>query len=259
MRLTHYHIKAGFTLVAAVIADFHSSYRGGMKEYEKKALRLIERANPDIILSPGDVFNHADNRSVKDTNNISGLRLLLECAKTAPVYLSVGNHEHGISAENREILDKGNVTVLDNEWIRYRSIVIGGFSSGFLYDKPYYKGKQPVPDLSVLSGFSAEEGYKILLCHHPEYWKKYVAGHGVDLTISGHAHGGQWGFFGGYGVYAPGQGLFPKYVRGIHQRSHNGMSETLVVSRGMTNTAPVPRFFNPCEIVVLHFEKDGEM
>jgi len=259
MRLTHYHITAGFELTAAVIADFHSSYRGGVKEYEKKALRLIEKANPDIILSPGDVFNHTDHSSVRETYNSSGLRLLLECAETASVFQSVGNHEHGISAENREILTEGNVTVLDNTWTRYGGAVIGGFSSGYLYGKADYKGKQPVPDTSMLSGFSAEEGYRILLCHHPEYWKKYIAGHGVDLTISGHAHGGQWGFFGGYGVYAPGQGLFPKYVRGIHHCCHDGMNETLVVSRGMTNTVPVPRFFNPCEIVVIHFEKDGEM
>ena len=258
MRITHYHIKAGFERTAAVIADFHSSPRRSKKEYDKKALQLIGGIKPDIILSPGDIFNHTDNTPVDSEENTGGMRLLLESAKIAPLYLSVGNHEHGISEQNREILEKGGVNVLDNTWIRLKDAVIGGFSSGYLYDREYYEGIQPVPDTSMLSGFSAEKGYKILLCHHPEYWKKYISGRGIDLTISGHAHGGQWGFFGGYGIYAPGQGLFPKYVRGLHHSCHDGVNETLAVSRGMTNTVWIPRFFNPCEIAVLHFCKDTD-
>ena len=65
----------------------------------------------------------------------------------------------------------------------------------------------------------------------------------IDLVVSGHAHGGQWRFFG-HGVFAPGQGILPKYTKGFY----NG---NLLVSAGMTNTAPVPRLFNPTEIVIL--------
>ena len=65
--------------------------------------------------------------------------------------------------------------------------------------------------------------------------------------MAGHAHGGQWRFFG-RGIYAPGQGLFPKYTSGLYREG----GEILAVSRGMTNSVRwIPRFFDPCEILVL--------
>ena len=68
----------------------------------------------------------------------------------------------------------------------------------------------------------------------------------IDLVVSGHAHGGQWRFFG-RGVFAPGQGLFPKYTAGVHD-------DRLVISRGLKKTVMPPRIFNPLEIVVIDIE-----
>ena len=66
----------------------------------------------------------------------------------------------------------------------------------------------------------------------------------VDLIISGHAHGGQWRVFG-RGIFAPGQGLFPKYTSGLHEGR-------LIISRGTSNTGGViPRIGNPCEVVCI--------
>ena len=64
-----------------------------------------------------------------------------------------------------------------------------------------------------------------------------------SLVLSGHAHGGQVRLFG-RGLYAPGQGLLPRYTEGVHFRR-------LAVSRGLSNTQLVPRLFNPPEIVYL--------
>ena len=110
------------------------------------------------------------------------------------------------------------------------------------------------PDLVPLYKLSDEmeklPGFRILLSHHPEYHPRYLADRQIHLTVSGHAHGGQWRI-GSRGVYAPGQGLFPKYVGGLYPIG-NG---TLCVSRGMRNTVRIPRFFNPCEIVILDLIK----
>jgi predicted MPP superfamily phosphohydrolase len=63
--------------------------------------------------------------------------------------------------------------------------------------------------------------------------------------LSGHAHGGQWRIFG-RGVFAPHQGLFPKYTSGLHD-------EKLLISRGASNNVPlIPRFFNPREVLDIH-------
>lgn len=61
--------------------------------------------------------------------------------------------------------------------------------------------------------------------------------------LSGHAHGGQIRILG-RGVFSPGQGLFPKYTKGIYEGR-------LVVSAGCSNTASIPRWGNPCEVVAI--------
>ena len=93
-----------------------------------------------------------------------------------------------------------------------------------------------------LDDFEKEEGYKILLSHHPEYYKKYLKKRNIDLIVSGHAHGGQWRFFG-RGVFAPGQGIFPKYTYGVHDGR-------FVISTGLERGG-LPRFFNPIEVVFI--------
>ena len=146
-------------------------------------------------------------------------------------------------------------------------LVIGGLTSAMMTDCRNYRRRfgadAPYPhetrhtdrvflrtEADWLDDFTAQEGYKILLSHHPEYWclrEPMLRKRKIDLVLSGHAHGGQIRLFG-QGLYSPGQGLFPKYAGGIYRGPHGCM----VVSRGTTNTAPfVPRLFNPPEVVVI--------
>ena len=90
--------------------------------------------------------------------------------------------------------------------------------------------------------------YTILLSHRPEksaLYRKYPC----DLVLSGHAHGGQWIIPGLInGVYAPGQGLFPKYAGG----RYDFKGQTQIVSRGLAYHVRVPRIGNPVEIGVIN-------
>ncbi len=69
------------------------------------------------------------------------------------------------------------------------------------------------------------------------------------MVLSGHAHGGQWRIpFLLNGLYAPNQGLFPKYAGGRYDYE-NG---TLIVSRGLAReSTPMPRIFNRPELVIV--------
>ena len=152
---------------------------------------------------------------------------------------SVGNHERKYKFRDAfmQKVRESRVTLLDNESTAFHGICIGGLSSV----------RGGVPDKAFLERFEKEEGYRLLMCHHPEMYRDYVSGRDIDLTLCGHAHGGQIQI-AGHGLYAPGQGVFPKLTHGLYD---NGK---MLLSRGMTNGAKprIPRIGNPCELIILN-------
>jgi predicted MPP superfamily phosphohydrolase len=97
-------------------------------------------------------------------------------------------------------------------------------------------------------------GYKILIAHRPENIDKYRR-YSFDLVVSGHAHGGQWRIprLLPNGLYAPNQGLFPRYTGGLYTFPRAGGGDLiLVVSRGLSVRRPFfPRIYNRPELSVI--------
>ncbi len=94
-----------------------------------------------------------------------------------------------------------------------------------------------------------KDSYNILLAHRPELIEEYVQ-YDFDLILSGHAHGGQWRLPHLLnGVFAPNQGVFPKYAGGYYSVNN----KDFIVSRGLAreSTPFVPRFYNRPEFVVI--------
>jgi predicted MPP superfamily phosphohydrolase len=253
MRNTRYKLTSPHpvSFKACVVADLHDRPYG-------EILPVLKAEKPDLILIPGDLTETL--REGRETAEREGLRLLCECAAIAPTFYTFGNHEIGGCHGNirrakkadepltftltpawREVIQSTGATFLYEEHTVWNGLVIGALGSGLL--NPGW-----IPDLSMLEGFIAADGYKLLMSHHPEYFDRYLRPLDIDLTVSGHAHGGQWRVFG-RGVYAPDQGLFPKYTSGLHEGR-------LIISRGVANTVPfAPRFFNPCEVVTVEVNR----
>ncbi len=248
MRIKNYSIKTDRlqrSLRIALVADLHS--RDPMQVIE-----ALGKIRPDIICIAGDLTEALDG--TMDQKNIFGYAALRALPKIAPTFYAPGNHEVGashrhlrkyppspdkerITPENLARIEKSGACFLDNTHTSWLGIAIGGLGTGL----PNPDGK---PDLDALDDFFSADAYKILLCHHPEYYAKYLRDKDVDLVLAGHAHGGQWRLFG-RGVYAPDQGFFPKYTSGVHE-------DRLVISRGTSNTAcPIPRLFNRREVVCI--------
>lgn len=261
--LTEYQLNAPLPqpVTLALVTDLH--------EHDPSwVLSLLKQAHPDLILAGGDTFERhesgADPRSHKDYGMLSRMahgvllwlddllgrplaakrgepanayRFIRDAARIAPVLLSLGNHEWYLEEQDRDLLVETGTTLLDNQdstiSVKGNTLRIGGLSSG--------------ADLEWLERFSQKDGYKLLLCHHPEYFERYVRDTNIDLVLSGHAHGGQIRIFD-RGIFSPGQGILPKYTHGVY-------GGRLVVSAGCANTASIPRWGNPCEVVVLHLEK----
>jgi predicted MPP superfamily phosphohydrolase len=87
---------------------------------------------------------------------------------------------------------------------------------------------------------------RILISHRPELAGVYRK-NGVDLALSGHAHGGQWRVPALGGLYAPNQGVLPKLTSGITEFGDT----SVVVSRGLGNSAFPIRIANRPEVVVV--------
>ena len=213
----------------AVAPDLHSAPYGDVLEHFRTC---------DAVLIPGDLVD----RHRRDNSN--ALRFLREVPEITPVFYSPGNHEvkYKKAEEYLRRVRESKVTYLQDESVQFRGIRIGGLSS---------RRKGP-PDLGFLDRFSREDGFRLLLCHHPEVYMEYVRGRDIDFSLCGHAHGGQIQLFG-RGIYAPGQGLFPKLTNGLYDEGR------MLLSRGMTNGAKprVPRINNPCELIILELEPEG--
>lgn len=239
MKITDYTVRAplsrSFTI--ALLSDLHTDVPEGL-------LQTIKERSPDFIAIAGDLVDYTtrdlEHKLISPTG-FEEIRIFLEAlVRIAPVFYASGNHDILRPREIGKILETGTV-FLDNKAITHGEFVIGGLSSGYGKSVQSRWKKTPAPDVGFAERFSQLKGYKILLSHHPEYYPRYLKPLSIDLILSGHAHGGQWRFFG-RGVFAPGQGLFPKYTAGVHDNR-------LIISRGLGNHTFIPRLFNPCEIV----------
>lgn len=228
------HTRVSKPLKIAICSDLHdNSYA--------QALALLTENKPDLIAIPGDIG--------EDPNDLNGrgVAFMRACVPIAPTVYSLGNHDKYFNshAAMTDRIRESGVILLDDEDVFMHDIWVGGLTSGFRdHKREGYFSAAPTPNLRWLDEvFCKREGFKLLLSHHPEYYPAYLRQRDIQLTLSGHAHGGQWQFFG-RGVLAPGQGLFAKYTYGIHE-------ERLVISRGMGDHTWIPRLFNPREIVML--------
>ena len=248
MRITRYHFDLNYKI--AILSDVHN------KAFD---LTVLENEKVDLILIPGDICSEhlsekaweeadTDKRSLIWKSPDIALNLFYELPNIAPTFYSIGNHESRWNKIDKQIVRESGTILLDNEYCRFNDVLIGGISSipkeSKLESEYIFNNESNIKKENLIGQMKKEEGKKILLLHEPQLYDKYgLQDQPIDLVVSGHAHGGQWRLFG-HGVFAPGQGILPKYTKGFY----NG---NLLVSAGMTNTAPVPRLFNPTEIVIV--------
>ena len=235
MIVTHYTLAMqGLrrALRVAVVADLHDSA-------PEELHTQLAIAQPQLVLLPGDYLDgpgHTEN----------GLGFLRVCAARYPTLCSLGNHEvkAGIPDLEAAIAQTGAELLADRCVFR-QGIWIGGLSTGWALDQQQsHRRPTPPPNREFIRHFAALDGPRLLLCHHPEYYRPYLAETSIPLVVSGHAHGGQWQLLG-RGIYAPGQGLLPAYTAGLYDGR-------LLVSRGLCATRRwIPRIGNPRELVIL--------
>lgn len=239
---------SGFRIVQ--ISDLHNAEFG---EDNAKLLQLISECSPDIIVITGDFVDasHTDFDVV--------VHCAQKAAAIASVYYVTGNHEAYISQYDtlKERLEAVGVIVLEDEGVLLEregeQLSLLGLSDPNFSASSDLFGEALTKTAAKIKGMQIQEAYTVLLSHRPELFETYVSC-GVDLDLSGHAHGGQFRLPFVGGLIAPNQGFFPKYDAGLYQEGNTNM----VVSRGIGNSIIPIRFHNRPELVLIILEADKQ-
>jgi len=234
------------SIIIALISDLHSTIYG---KDQSVLIEKVKDIKPDLIMLTGDIFD--------DVVPMTGTKLFLSgISGIAPVFYVTGNHEYmsrNIGKIREELISHGVIILSDTYTIieiKNTEIIIAGIEDPYKkkYEAPNYNQNESIE--KAFRELDEIKVYKILIAHRPErieVYKKYS----FDLVLSGHAHGGQVIIPNIInGLFAPNQGLFPKYAGGVY--THGKL--THIVSRGLSVNPWLPRIFNPPELVIVIIE-----
>ncbi len=225
----------------ALVSDFH----GGSDMWSGKSLaKVVLKEKVDLVCVTGDHFD-------PDQYGVESFGFLEEIAKHHPVYFVTGNNEEKLPVKNvLNIIRRYGVHVLNNEMQR---VPVRGAMVDILGLRDYaaFAGKEEWRWEIQQSLKKVEDNghYHIVLCHRPEMVDLFreLKAH---VVLSGHAHGGQWCVGKRQGIFAPGQGFFPKYTKGIYQIGKKEKMH-LIVSTGFSVETWIPRIRNKPELVII--------
>ena len=182
------------------ISDIHSGSFVSTAHLEE-AVKIIEREKPDLIFFTGDLVN--DRASETDQY----IEVLSKIKAPLGVYSTLGNHDYGdyvtwpsaeAKIENLNRLKDVHAQVgwklLMNEHIPIKKddeeiVIIGIENWGGNFHFPKYG------DLKTAHSGTEKYPVKLLLSHDPSHWDIQVKEDfkDIDITFSGHTHGGQFG------------------------------------------------------------------
>lgn len=227
----------GFRIVQ--ISDIHAGSFPDHRPFQE-VRRIIGSERPDAIVITGDFVNQKPREMQLIASELERLR--------APygVMASLGNHDHYNTLEEHRQLVGGirqmGVDLLINQHRRIgvdgASLVIAGTdNTGF---------RQTYARLDdALDGVDAHEPV-ILLAHDPTFWDREIVEKApVDVMLSGHTHGGQFGVQVLGFEWSPAQHIYRQwaghYTKGRQQ---------LYVNRGIGTVGPPLRIGIAPEVTV---------
>ena len=181
------------------ISDLHLGGFMNSKKLLNKVIIETTEINPDIVLFTGDLVNNFSNELDgwnEDFQKITQNRLS---------FAILGNHDYGNytnwKSESDKIENFNQIVsshkdfgfkLLNNQQTQLKS----GTDSIYIMGVENW-GHPPFPKYANLEKAMEgvpEHAFKILMTHDPVHWDQVIKHRGdVQLTLSGHTHGMQWG------------------------------------------------------------------
>ena len=228
------------------IVQFSDIHLGSMRsELLERAVEQMNRLRPDMIVFTGDIQNMRPDELTRHTSTLRRLHAQYG------VYSVLGNHDYSEYVpklpmqqrrHNEQLTREFHANVgwqllLNDHRIIRRgndSIVIAGEENDGL---PPFPSKADLK--RTLRGVNARS-FVVMLQHDPSAWRRSILpGSNVQLTLSGHTHGGQMSLFG----LRP-TNLTGREDDGLYQQS----GRALFVSTGLGGFVPF-RFHMDPEVV----------
>ena len=232
-------------LKIAQLSDVHLGRFFSVKQLQDVLNQIIQQ-RADMLVLTGDIFD-----SARGSDNDEAIKVLNAYSQFFPfgVYFCWGNHEHYRGIEHlKEELEKTNIQVLKNAAVK----VLSGDKPFYVLGVDFATGDMEDDVVALREAYVEEalatvpdNAYKILLAHHSIFIDEAVK-YNINLTLTGHTHGGQFGFMG-----IP---VFPmfKYMRGLVEQ--NGCIG--YINRGAGSWFPF-RIGCPPEVTFFNFKAKG--
>ncbi|MBI9053004.1 MAG: metallophosphoesterase [Bacteroidales bacterium] len=244
----------GFKIIQ--ISDIHIGSFIGHETQVKRAIELINDQNPDLILFTGDLVNNF-------YEELNGWIPIFSKLKAKYGKIStLGNHDYGDyfvwknkAEKEQNLLNLKNAhkemgfRLLLNEseeiTINDESIMIVGVENWGLPPFPQYGNLNKATENTIDSQF------RILLSHDPSHWDaEVIKDTNIDLTLSGHTHGMQFGIEIGNIKWSPVKYKYPRWA-GLYKENN----QYLYVNRGFGYIGFPGRIGMPPEISVIELNK----
>lgn len=235
------------------ISDMHLGSFLGNEDQVKRGIELINKQDADYIVFTGDLVNNF-------AEELDGWLPILQNLKAKFGKFSIlGNHDYGdyvswasmtekkanleriktfhTAAGFRLLLNESMLIERDRE-----SICITGVENWGLPPFPQYGNLT-----SALNRHNTTELFKVLLTHDPSHWDAEVLPNtDIDLTLSGHTHGMQFGIRIAGWQWSPVKYKYPRYS-GLYSVGNRH----LIVNRGFGYIGFPGRIGMPPDITVI--------
>ncbi len=236
------------------ISDMHLGSFPSGTDIVRTGVNLINEQDPDLILFTGDMVNDYSEEAEP------WLETLKDMKARIGKFSILGNHDYSDYANwpdpvakraNLEKLKEHHRTLgfrlmldehLPVEKDGERFTLIGVQNWGVRF--------QQYGDLKRAIAGTDKSQFRVLMSHDPTHWEAQVQEEGIDLTLSGHTHGAQFGITIAGQTYSPAQWVYKQWAGHYEQ---DGMH--LYVNRGFGFIGFPGRVGMPPEITVLELRR----
>ena len=219
------------------ISDLHLG-SWNLTEPLEQAVSMINDVNPDLILFTGDLVNFSTKEAFRFEETLSKLK-----AKNG-VYAVLGNHDYGDyvkwpddAAKEKNLSDlfkffdrvgwkplRNQNEVFETESGKLALIGVENWGASPRFPK--------YGDIDIAMKGTEDADVRLLMTHDPSHWGDIIIpdNYEIDLSMSGHTHGFQFGIETPGVKWSPAQWMYKNWA-GLYQDERTG--RYLYVNRGL--------------------------